>query len=144
MAMTANEMVRDLIDNYGYTKYRLAKLGLASETMVRNLYDGDRGRYIRVETIEKVRKAYVRLTGKLIETAQNNYTFSNMEEFLLAAAELAKPEIEASYRNGVSHGVKTERARCLKLWESSVEASVIVEQIKKGKRLKREAKKVTK
>jgi predicted transcriptional regulator len=131
--MTANEMVKELVDKLKHSKYSVAKQSGLSETIVRQLYTGERGRYVRIETVEKVRELYVRLTGKTVDD-QKPYLFNNMEEFLAASAKLAKPEIEASYRKGILVGTKTERARCLKLWETSVDASVIVEQIKKGKR----------
>lgn len=137
--MTAKELVRKLIDEYGYTKYRLAKDVGLSETIIRQLYSGERGRYARIETTEKLRDFYEDLAGKIV-TTENEFKFNNMEEFSIASAKLAKPEIEASYRKGVLFGTKTERARCLKLWETSVDSSVIVEQIKKGKRLKKAAK----
>jgi len=137
--MTANEMVKELVHLYGLSKYAVAKQAGLSETIIRQLYSGERGRYVRVETVEKVRELYVKMTGKAIDD-QKPYVFNNIEEFLHASAKLAKPEIEASYRKGVAFGTKTERARCLTLWKTSVDASVIFEQIKNGKRLKKAAK----
>lgn len=70
MAMTANEMVRDLIDNHGHTRYGLAKQGMCSETMVRQLYSGERGRYIRIETLAQVKAVYKRLKREVKKAAK--------------------------------------------------------------------------
>jgi len=136
--MTANEMVKELVNLYGLSKYACAKQAGLSETIIRQLYSGERGRYVRIETVEKVRELYVKMTGKAVQTA-NSYAFNNMEEFLLASAKLAKPEIEASYRKGVAFGTRTERARCLEICDCLDLASIIY-QIHKGKRLKKAAK----
>jgi len=138
--MTANEMVKELVDKLKHSKYSVAKQAGLSETIIRQLYSGERGRYVRVETVEKVRELYVRLTGGTFEN-ENSYTFNNIEEFLVASSKLAKPAIEASYRKGLAFGTKVERARCLKIWAESVDSPyTIAELIKKCKPVNKAAK----
>lgn len=59
--MTGQEMVRELVDKYGYTRYRLAKEGMAGMTHIWLLYEGKRGDCMRPATLAKMKPIYERL-----------------------------------------------------------------------------------
>jgi len=59
--MNARDMVRELVDKWGYKPYQLFKEGLASQTMIYQLYKGQRGDCTRPATIAHILSHYKRL-----------------------------------------------------------------------------------